>query len=480
MHATRQPWLFWPISAALVLASCATNDAPLAARSVHEPIPDPMHDPVVTPPPAQTPEWGTGDAQSHVVPALEILGFEFLLNQVDRHTAADDEEYESDFATFEDNLQSGWVIDNDPFGVNQLGHPYSGAIYHNFARSTGNDYWVSLAYTFVGSLLWETAGETTRPSLNDQITTGIGGTFLGEALFRSASRILEDPEVTTAGEVGAVLLSPPLAFNRLAFDRFDGIYPGRGPTVVSHASLGARSNTFVADRNRSISDERTDAAAEYSIEYGLPGKERYEYGRPFDYFRFEIAGLTDSDNHFAHVRTRGLLAGSSYAGESITGVHGLYGIYDYLSPGIFRVATTALGYGTTAQVRLSDGLTLHGTALLGAGFGAAGTVADDLEDRDYHYGGIPQAVLDWRLVFADAVTIESAVRDYLVIGTGSDSEYGTENILQTDLAVTLRVIGAHALRVQYVVSVRDTHYAETADEGQSIGTLCFGYAFLGR
>jgi hypothetical protein len=34
-------------------------------------------------------------------------------------------------------------------------------------------------------------GETTNPSINDQIANGIGGTFFGETLFRMASLVLE-------------------------------------------------------------------------------------------------------------------------------------------------------------------------------------------------------------------------------------------------------------------------------------------------
>ena len=79
--------------------------------------------------------------------------------------------------------KSGWY-DSDPFGVNQFGHPYQGAMYHGFARSAGFDYWHSLGYAFAGSIVWEIAGERTRPSRNDQVASGVGGTFLGEALFR--------------------------------------------------------------------------------------------------------------------------------------------------------------------------------------------------------------------------------------------------------------------------------------------------------
>ncbi len=500
MAATRT-WLAPELAALSLFASCAidrgalpsaartadaaplrsASPAPPSARRVAAPVRPAPQDPADRTPAAQGPAWGQGDAVSYVIPAVEIVAFEVALNLVDRNVASDKELYESDWDSFRANLESGWVFDRDPFGVNQLGHPYSGAIYHGFARSTGHDYWTSLAYAFAGSLLWELAGETTPPSLNDQITTGIGGTFLGEAMFRSSSWIVEDTNAGDAGVVGAALLCPPLAFNRLAFDRFDGVHPSRDPAVTMRLGVGLRSNTFVADRDRSNTDEREDAAGEFAIESGLPGKPGYAYERPFDYYQLEIAAMTDPDNHFAHVRSRGLLYGGDYGGgeRAVAGVYGLYGVYDYLSPGIFRVANTALGFGTTAQVRLSRRVALQGTALLGAGFGAAGTVADDLVDRDYHYGAIPQALLDWRLVFGDVAMIEGAAREYLVVGVGSDKGYGAENILQGDLSLTVRVVGPHALRVEYVASVRDTHFSTGADESQSIGTVNFTYAYLG-
>ena len=111
------------------------------------------------------------------------------------------------------------MIDRDPFSINQLGHPYQGNIYYGFARSAGLNYWQSLAYTLAGSFLWETAGETTPPSLNDHITSGIGGSFVGEALFRMASLLLEgggeNPGVLARAGRGGALPAHRLQPSRL-------------------------------------------------------------------------------------------------------------------------------------------------------------------------------------------------------------------------------------------------------------------------
>ena len=118
-----------------------------------------------------------------------------MLNQYNRHFAGDADDYDSNISTIRHNLHSSWVVDSDPFRTNQLGHPYLGSMYHGFARSAGLNYWEALGYTFAGSALWEIAGERTPPSRNDQINTGIGGTFLGEALFRMAHVVLAHDEI---------------------------------------------------------------------------------------------------------------------------------------------------------------------------------------------------------------------------------------------------------------------------------------------
>src|SRR6185369_5474005 len=161
-----------------------------------------------------SPKSGDPEARKNLfLPAVEIVGFETMLNLVNRGDRSGD--YKSNLSTIRRNVSSSWTVDHDPFRTNQLGHPYAGSMYHTFARSLGLDYWESFAYTFAGSALWEIAGERTPPSRNDQISTGIGGTFLGEALFRLSSLMLEHGGDTPSWlrEVGAAAISPATGFN---------------------------------------------------------------------------------------------------------------------------------------------------------------------------------------------------------------------------------------------------------------------------
>ena len=80
-------------------------------------------------------DWETGDGKSYWIPALEVTGFIFSLNAINRGLFGRD--YDSNFDTVGRNLRTAPVYDKDPFSVNQIGHPYQGSIYYGFARSAG-------------------------------------------------------------------------------------------------------------------------------------------------------------------------------------------------------------------------------------------------------------------------------------------------------------------------------------------------------
>jgi hypothetical protein len=434
--------------------------------------------------------WETGTGQSHLIPALEVGGFIFGLNQFNRHFVDPRRDYESDENTFWKNLRRTPVYDKDPFSVNQIGHPYQGGIYYDFARSAGLSYWESLLYTLGGSFLWETYGERTPPSINDYITTTIGGSFVGEAMFRMASLLLEDADGAPGfwRELGAAVISPPTAFNRLAFgERFKPVFPSRDPEIFIRLRLGATLTSDVTNPGLPTHIKRQEGSLDYSITYGLPGKPGYRYTRPFDYFHFEFTAVPNAStvgNAIENVGIRGLLVGAGYeAGEAYRGLWGLFGGYDYLSPQIFRVADTAVTAGTVGQWWLSRQVALQFTALGGVGFGAAGTVADRAE-RDYHYGVIPQGLLGVRLIFGGRAMLEATGREYYVVGVNSSTvgsdNLGPELIARGNVGLTVRIYGPHAIGLQYVVTSRDARFHDLRDRHQSVETVSLSYNFLGH
>ena len=436
-------------------------------------------------------KWNAGEGTSDVVPAFEVPAYLATLNVVDRITYPHSVYGTTLHSAWEHLHQEHWVFDQDPFNMNQFNHPYGGSVMFGFARSTGAPFWSSLVYSNVGSFIWEIAGETDLPSINDQITTGTAGALLGESLFRTASLLLEGGGEHPGfwRELGAAVISPPTGFNRLLFgDRFKAVFPSHDPATFTRLRWGfstdlIRTNNLLLNEGSSYTDRKqSEAILDFTFVYGLPGKTGYEYNRPFDYFSVEFAAQTSAHGHnfIQDVIVRGLLYGTDYAlGENYRGIWGLYGSYDYVAPPIFRVSSTALSFGTTEQWWLSRHVALQGSALAGVGFGAAGTLprADGL--RDYHYGVTPQGLLAFRFIFGHQTMLDFTARDYFVSGTGSDDSNGSEQIFRGEVGLTFRIFKHQALGIEYIESHRHGHYSRLPDRYQSEGTFSLVYTLLG-
>ena len=417
--------------------------------------------------------------KSYLIPAAEIVGFDFLLNQFNRRYSGISD-YDSNLSTIRHNLSSSWKDDKDPFSINQLGHPYQGSMYHGFARSAGLSYWESLGYTLGGSAFWEIAGEKVPPSKNDMISTGFGGSFLGEALFRMSNLVLErggsKPGIWR--EAGAAIISPSAGFNRFALDdRFDAVFASNDPAYYSRLQFGL-SNTVSGNPGTADEIKRNDVQLDFILGYGLPGKPGYSYTRPFDYFVFQ--STASSANVFENLMTRGLLLGTDYqVGDNYRGIWGLYGSYDYISPQTFRISSTALSLGTTGQLWLSESIALQSTIMGGLGYAAVGTNNGKTE-QDYHYGVAPQGLVALRAIFGKKASLDFTGREYFVSDVDNEHQGGHDNIVRADVAFTYRVLEKHAVSIKYQWNQRDATFANLDDGKQSTGTLGIYYTFLGH
>jgi hypothetical protein len=484
----------------------------LAARVLHcdcaaqaaQPEPDaqaPAPTAFAAPEPQPVLEWGRGDGRSLLVPAYEIPAFQLLLNRYD-HYALDASTYPSPLTNFRNNLHRSWVVDNDKFSTNQFLHPYQGSLYQGLARSAGLSFWEASAYTFAGSLLWEESGENTAPSINDQVATGIGGNFLGEPLFRLASLLLESGPDSKPGwwrELGAALISPATGFNRFAYgQRFAGVFRSYDPAVFTRVDVGAHVATHFTSNINFNSEpsappagqtlDRGRGSAAITIGYGLPGKPGYEYTRPFDYFNFEVA--LDDVNGVESIFSRGLLYGTDYAsGENYRGIWGLYGIYDYVAPNVFRVSNTGGALGTTSQWWVSQNVAVQGTAMLGAGYAGGGLIHGSgvqapspvgEGQRNYHYGVAPQTVVALRLIMADRAALDVNGRYYYISRLGATESNGSETLNTLDVVLTVRVYDLHGITLRFSQTTRDGRYAREADSHQRVGTVSIGYTLLGH
>jgi uncharacterized protein DUF3943 len=417
--------------------------------------------------------------KNYLVPAFEIFALDFLVNRVG-HAFIDPGTYEVSMSSIRRNLSSPWVLDNDPFSINQFMHPYQGSMYHGFARSAGLNYWESVGYTFAGSMLWEIAGETTLPSRNDQIATGIGGSFFGEPLFRLSNLVREKSNRLPPfwREVLAGVISPTTGVTRLAYgDRFRGTFPSRDPAFYARVQFGMTGTSSV-HKPDTQSLTRNEAVADFSVDYGLPGKSGYAYHRPFDYFNFQFT--TSTGSHFENIFSRGLLAGKAYGGDAdrLRGVWGLYGAYDYVAPQIFRLSSTALALGTTLQRRIGESGAIQSTVLAGVGYGAGGAIRTE-DETDYHFGLTPQMLAAARFIPGDRVAIDLTFRDYYISRIASTKPGGSENVARADAQFSVRLKGHHAASARYIWTRRAATEPDVGHTIESLGAFGLFYTFLG-
>jgi hypothetical protein len=331
------------------------------------------------------------------IPAVRVVaanGFTWL---VDRYVL------QADFShigpkTWKNNLKYGWEWDADRFGVNFIGHPYSGNNYFNIARSNGYSYWQSLPFAVEGSLMWEYFGENTRPSYNDLINTPISGMFLGEVLYRLSSNILDDR--TRGGErvireVLAGLLSPARALNRLTQGKSfrvtpTAVYQKEPLNITLYAGL------HKVNANNKFGSGQTNEILNLQLDYGNPFEQRPR--KPFDVFRLRVdlsygVGRKILDN----VTGYGLLFGkNARAGDQGLLVGG-FQHYDYWDNMIFEMGTLGFGAGVISRLPVARHSNLFSSVHLAVVPLAGNSTRygpDTSQYRDYNFGGGLEGKID--------------------------------------------------------------------------------------
>jgi hypothetical protein len=333
------------------------------------------------------------------------------------------------------NTRRAWGLDDDQWWVNQFGHPYQGAFTFQAARSAGLGFWTSSGYTFVASAVWEIAAETERPSINDQITTTLGGVVFGEIFHRLAASLHE--EGGTWNAVFATVLDPFQSVNR----RLLGTPVEERPPLRWLAATGASARTDV-QRGETARNLRVAA----QLVSGVPGDPDLRLERPLDHFVLDVAYGAATDPQVS-LRSRGLLLGTRFdAGERTHGVWGLFLSLDFDSPGPFRTSSTGVGLGASARTELPRALALEWAAVASAvPIGGAGRVprAPGLEERDYVLGPGAQGLAEATLFAGDRVRAGLAFRQWAILG--AESRQGDELVLEGSALLVVRVAGRHGV-----------------------------------
>lgn len=193
------------------------------------------------------------------------------------------------------NLEEGWKWDDNAFQVNHFAHPFQGNIYFNAARSNGYGYWGGLLFAAAGSFHWECCGETHYMSINDWVNTSIGGAAVGEVLYRTSSRILDNQATGTERvlrEAAAFAINPNRGFTRLMTGNASRVYENPVERLDHHPdgshvhlSAGARGGTST---RTAVRETELDLPGHGFLRVELHSGDLADLdrGKPFDYFKF--------------------------------------------------------------------------------------------------------------------------------------------------------------------------------------------------
>lgn len=340
--------------------------------------PSALEPPPEVPDAPKVPIFRTPRARSFFVPAVEAFLINFGLASFNNLVSREPFAQVSVQSMLANLPLSRWSLDTDYFLTNQFGHPYQGAWSFTAARSSGLSFWWSTLYAFVASLTWELFFEVDPPSVNDQITTTLGGAFLGEALFRFANLLLNAELPRWARETFAALLSPPTALNRALFD--GQLAAGDLPSVPFFRGwIGG--GLFVQSSAPRLGGFLTARV--------IHGGADEEWTGPFSHFDVAADLSIDRTSVTGDFTVRGLLVGRGFRANRFHGLYGLFGSYEYVAPQLFRASSVNVGAGSLAHYDFSDETALELTAIGSAiPFGAGGLVraSDATGGRDYHVG----------------------------------------------------------------------------------------------
>lgn len=328
----------------------------------------------------------------------ELAALEVIPWAHDRYLQKEPYAYIS-WRTVADNLRTGLTLeDRDKLTTDQLGHPIHGGLFFNTARTNGFTFWESTVFSAVGAYTWQMAMERDAHSLNDVVTTAMGGPTIGEPMYRLSRMILDDAVRGTERvlrEIAAALVNPMSALTRLVTgeiwkvgknpdDRFPSLF-------VTSLDGGYR---HIGYRRLEAKDQ---GLVSFTVRYGDPFLKPGD-PKPFD--AFELSGDLSSPSSawLTRIEIRGLVAGwdvgrSEKAGNLI----GILFEFDYFNNEPRQFGIQAVQAGLLSRFDLGREVDLRTQALLvGAPLASlfAGQGAENQNVYGRSFGWGPAAGLD--------------------------------------------------------------------------------------
>ncbi len=390
-----------PVAAAIVLAAFLLAvlwaDHPVLAQQTDEPGSSPssplaLRDSVLTSPRPVFPDtllhWDTDKHFGRA--AMEVFGANLLVWSYDRYVrSGGGAGFRIGFNSWSENIRNGFEWDDNHFNTNQFSHPYHGNLYFNAGRSNGYSYWESIPFAFAGSFMWEFFGETHHPAINDWIATSVGGTFLGESLWRLSSMVL-DNTATGAGrtwrEIGAFALNPMRGVTRLFSGETFKVHANDPERLPRSGDARLYSGLRMLGEDKVWDSDTTRVFVEAKFDYGDIFDENVN--KPFEHFHFEAQLNFGDKASLGWVRGRGMLLKKELkGGEGSRHVIAGYQHFDYINNNAYEFGGQSVGGAYISRFDTPSGYRLE--AELYANAILLGAVQSDYENfsgREYDYG----------------------------------------------------------------------------------------------
>ncbi|MDF2475857.1 MAG: hypothetical protein K0S24_1340 [Sphingobacterium sp.] len=322
-----------------------------------------------------------------------------------------------------------WAWDDNAFATNQIAHPYHGQLYFNAFRSNNFTFWESSVATVAGSFLWETAGETQAPSINDLVNTSFGGIILGEMTHRLSQNVLSRPTHSVAErqskEFLAFLINPINGLNRLLDGRWGRVVKGQvidSSHVQAEFDLGVK--RFDAKEGNIIEKGKNDIYARVKLLYT---NGEVDQKKPFDDFYVNLEVGSDDSSFVNSLNVYASLYGKRIF-KKLPGRHlGIVSAnYDFIHNEAFFYGAQSVNYNVISNFTFGKHNKL--TTTIGGGPVVLAAVPDPYlrfgDSRNYNYG--PGADLRGSIDISVWKRLKLGLNyhgGYFVTLSGNDSHY---------------------------------------------------------
>jgi hypothetical protein len=277
------------------------------------------------------------------------------------------------------NIKSGLSWDRGPIWVNQLGHPFHGAIHYSIARSNNLNVLESSLFAVLASLQWEFFLESpieqlNYPSRNDLIMNTLGSLTLGEILFRTSNFIIDESSVgfeRVIREFLAFVVNPGNFFRVTSGDAFKV----GNPPEKHYFSLKIPFGVYTTTSGKPAVMIALNLECEDHLKNDLFSLSPYEYFTINIKVGYQGRGFRDKE-----ILTAGVFAGRKIK-NGIAGLFGTFGYVDTLT--LDRLATIGFGPGLVKTAEFDKDMYFRSSGILSLILGGA---SPSIDSPKVHFG----------------------------------------------------------------------------------------------